>query len=69
MAMIIKWTNKVSNESGYVKNVKKADGYFENTYEAAEAKQFSRQCDVTRTMNTLAAIGETENNVFEAVEA
>lgn len=68
MAKVIKWTNKYSNEQGYVKTVKKANGFFENTYEAAEAKTFSRQCDITRTMNLLESFGETENNTFEVVE-
>ncbi|MCQ2558220.1 MAG: hypothetical protein MJ135_03765 [Oscillospiraceae bacterium] len=68
MAKIIKWTNKFSNESGYVQSVKKADGHFNNTFDAAEAKQFSRQSDITKAMNLLQELGECENNVFEAVE-
>ena len=68
MANVIKWTNKFSGEQGYVKSVKKTDGYFINTFDIDEAKTFSRQCDVVRAMNTLEAIGETENNDFEIVE-
>ena len=68
MAKIIKWTNKFSSESGYVMSVKKADGHFTNTYDASEAKTFSRQCDVVKALNLLDALGESENNVFEAVE-
>lgn len=69
MAQIIKWTNKFSGEQGYVKTVRKADGFFTNTFDAAEAKVFSRQCDVAKAMNLLASFGECENNDFEAVEA
>ena len=68
MAKIIKWTNKYSNETGYVLSVKKADGHFVNTADASEAKTFSRQCDVSRTLKTLEEIGECENNTFEVVE-
>ncbi|MBQ9030528.1 MAG: hypothetical protein IJ106_03630 [Parasporobacterium sp.] len=68
MAKVIKWTNKFSKEEGYVKGIVRAEGHFENTYDAAEAKTFSRACDVSRAMNTLEAIGECENNEFEVVE-
>ncbi len=68
MKKIIKWTNKYSNEQGYVKSVKKADGHFVNTFDATEAKAYSRQCDVVKALNTLEAIGETKDNIFEIVE-
>ncbi len=68
MSKVIKWTNKYSGETGYVMTVKKADGHFNNTFDAAEAKTFSRQADITKAMNLLEAMGETENNTFEAVE-
>lgn len=68
MAKIIKWTNKYSNEEGYVQSVSKTEGHFVNTYEVAEAKTFKRECDVARALNTLEAIGECENNDFEVIE-
>lgn len=68
MAKVIKWTNKYSSETGYVKSVKKADGHFVNTFDAAEAKTFARQSDVARAMNLLESFGEFENNDFEVVE-
>lgn len=68
MTKILKWINKFSNEQGYLKSVKKADGHFVNTNVKEEAKTFSRQCDVTRTLKVLEEIGECENNVFEAEE-
>jgi len=68
MANILRWTNKYSNEQGYVKCIAKANGYFENTFDAAEAKVYKRQCDITKALNTLEALGECENNIFEAVE-
>lgn len=68
MAKVIKWTNRFSGEQGYVQSIVKAEGHFVNTYEAAEAKTFNRQSDITRALNTLSAIGECEDNDFEAVE-
>lgn len=68
MAKVIKWTNKFSGEQGYVQSIVKAEGHFVNTYDAADAKVYKRQCDVTRALNVLAEIGETENNTFEATE-
>ena len=41
---------------------------FYNYYETADAKTFNRQSDITRALNTLSAIGECEDNDFEAVE-
>lgn len=68
MAKILQWTNKYSHEQGYVMSAKKADGYFVSTQNAAEAKVYSRQCDVARALNLLEAFGEFENNVFQAIE-
>jgi hypothetical protein len=39
--MKIQWTNKFSNEQGYVKTLNKKEGYFENTFNEAEAKNFT----------------------------
>ena len=68
MAKILKWTNKYSNEQGYVKSVKKADGHFVSTNDASEAKGYARNADVTKALKVLEEIGECENNHFEAVE-
>ena len=68
MAKVIQWTNKYSNEKGYVLSAKKADGHFVNTFDVSEAKTFNRECDVARVLNTLETMGECENNTFEVVE-
>lgn len=39
--MKIKWTNKWSGETGYVKAIHNKEQYFENTFDADEAKNFS----------------------------
>jgi len=68
MAKVIKWINKFSNEEGYLKSVKKADGHFVNTFDVEDAKTFARQSDITKTMKVLEEIGECENNDFEVIE-
>ena len=68
MVKVIKWTNKLSNEQGYVKSVKKSDGHFVNTYDISEAKSYKRQCDAAKCVATLEEIGEAVNNTFEIVE-
>lgn len=39
--MVIKWTNKVSRETGYVKGIRNKNGYFENTFDIKEARRYS----------------------------
>lgn len=39
--MKIQWKNKWSGETGYVKVVHNKEQYFENTFDADEAKNFS----------------------------
>lgn len=36
----IQWENNYSHETGYVKSVRKTKGYFENTFDATEAKKY-----------------------------
>ena len=38
--MKIRWTNKWSKEQGYVRCINKKGGYFENTFNIEEAKNF-----------------------------
>ena len=64
----LKWTNKFSGETGYVKKVMKVKGFFVNTYDAAEAKSYKNEKAATEDIAVLESIGEAENNTFEAVE-
>lgn len=41
--MKIMWTNKLSKEQGYVRVVHKDKGYFENTFDIKEAKNFQKR--------------------------
>lgn len=36
----IKWTNKFSNETGYVKSIQNKKGYFEATFIEEEARKY-----------------------------
>ncbi len=65
---IIQWTNRFSNEQGFVKSVKKADGHFVSTNDISEAKSYKRQCDAVKCISTLEEIGEAVNNSFDIVD-
>jgi hypothetical protein len=66
--MIIKWTNKYSQETGFVKSVSKAKNCFINTFDASEARVFKNDKDAQKAIATLTEMGEAENNIF-TVEA
>lgn len=38
--MIIKWTNKFSGETGYVRTINRKGEYFENTYDREQARDY-----------------------------
>ena len=65
---IIKWINRFSGETGYVKVIRKAKGYFENTFDSKEARLFS-DAEASKALVTLSDIGEAQNNQFEIVPA
>lgn len=62
----IKWTNKYSNESGYVASVSAKNKCFVNTFEKSEAKEYSEKA-VKGLMTKLESYNETENNTFEVI--
>ena len=64
--VIIKWTNKYSNETGYVASVSTKNECFVNTFEEAEAKRYSEK-SVAGIMKKLEAYNETEDNDFEFI--
>jgi hypothetical protein len=65
--VIIKWTNKYSNETGYVASLSTKNKCFNNTYEQSEAKRYSEKA-VNNLMSKLESYHETDNNYFEVVE-
>ena len=68
MSMIIKWTNKYSNEQGYVRVIKKSLGHFENTQDKKLARKFRTEKDAQRAVTVLEDIGESQNNNFSFEE-
>jgi hypothetical protein len=67
MAMvIIRWTNKFSNETGYIESLSTKNKCFINTFEESEAKRYSEK-SVASLMTKLASYNETENNDFEVI--
>ena len=65
--VIIKWTNKFSNESGFVKEVKTKEQHFVNTFNQTEAKTYKTDAGARKIINKLIEFGEANNNNFEVV--
>jgi hypothetical protein len=63
--MKVMWTNKFSREQGYVKEIKKKEGHFVNTFDKAEAKSYTPK-GVAQVLKTLPAL--CGDNEYEAVE-
>jgi len=68
MKVVLKWTNKYSQETGYVAKIAKSKGYFENAEAVADARKFRSVKEAETAIATLVEIGEAENNNFAAVE-
>lgn len=64
--VIIKWTNKYSNETGYVASLSTKNKCFYSTFEQSEAKQYSEKA-VTALMTKLESYHETDDNYFEVI--
>lgn len=64
--VIIKWTNKYSNESGYVASLSTKNECFYNTFEQSEARRYSEK-SVASLMTKLASFHETDDNEFEVI--
>ena len=64
----LKWNNKYSLESGFVKKVLKTKGHFENTFDQAEAKKYRSESVALKDIEILKSLGEADNNNFELVE-
>ena len=61
---ILCWKNRFSGEQGYVKSVSRKKGYFENTFDAKEAKSYMAQSVADKDLEFMEEIGETANNEF-----
>ena len=64
--VIIKWTNKFSNETGYVASLSTKNKCFINTFEESEAKRYSEK-SVASLMTQLESFHEPDDNDFEVI--
>jgi hypothetical protein len=63
--VIIKWTNKFSNESGFVESVDTKAKHFNNTFEYNQAKKYKSDSVARGMISKLVSYGEGDNNDFE----
>lgn len=68
MKYALKWTNKFSGETGFVKNVSSKENCFHNTFDEAEAKRYNSASIARRMITTLCSMGEGDNNDFDVIE-
>ena len=66
--VVLKWTNKYSGETGYVASVSPKEQCFVNTFNMDEAKRYSEKA-VKGILTKLDNYHETDNNIFEMIEA
>lgn len=66
--MIIKWINRYSGESGYVRDVNYKEKHFNNTYFKEEAQKFKNEESANKIINRLISYGEGNYNDFELVD-
>ena len=66
--VVLKWINKYSGETGYVASMSTKEQCFINTFSKEEAKRYSEKA-VKGIMTKLEKYHETDNNIFETVEA
>ena len=64
--VIIKWTNKYSNETGYVASISTKNECFIDTFEQSEAKRYSEK-SVKGMLTKLESFHETDDNDFEVI--
>ena len=69
MKCVLKWTNKYSQETGYVGKVLKSKGHFVNAECKEEAKKYASEKSAIKDVAILDSIGETEANSFHIVAA
>ena len=66
--VVLKWTNKYSGDTGYVASLSTKSQCFVNTFDMGEAKRYSEKA-VKGILTKLENYHETDNNIFEVVEA
>lgn len=61
---ILRWVNKYSGETGYVKSVLKSKGYFVNVWDRAGAKVYMNEAMALRDLEIIKELGEAIYNDF-----
>ncbi len=64
--MKIRWTNKWSGETGYVKAVE--ESHFINSFDESEALSIRTQKEAEKVIIHLNQCGEGTNNIFDIVK-
>lgn len=67
MKAVIRWTNKFSNETGYVKEFRKKEGCFVNTFDINSAKAYASKSTAKRIITLLKNTDEAINNEFDII--
>lgn len=60
----LKWRNKFSGETGYVKTVSPKSKCFFNTFNKEDAKKYTSEAMLNKDLAFLESIGEMYNNIF-----
>jgi len=60
----IKWLNRFSGESGYVGEIVRREGHFNNTFDVKKAKTFKTEAAAKKAVTDLIAMGEGKANEF-----
>ena len=63
----IQWKNNFSGEQGYVGSVRKAKGYFINSWTVEDAKNYRSVSAAEKDLAVLEELGETRNNTMTIV--
>lgn len=69
MKCVLKWTNKYSQETGYVGKVLKTKGHFVNAECKAEAKKYPSENAAIKDVVILNDMGEADANIFHVIAA
>ncbi len=63
----IKWTNKFSQETGFVQSISAKEKHFNNTFVEGEAKEYKTATAAKAAIAKLVSYGEADMNEFAVV--
>ena len=66
MYKVLKWKNRYSGETGYVKSIDVKEGHFVNTPDKKDACTYANAGLLAIALKKLEEIGECKNNIFES---